>query len=1137
MAPTVDDRSQRASPTAARPAGGAGRPDTETDTRTDAETETDADADELVDRVIDDVARWLRTADEIATRSERATATRLAGVVADPVGLAFTMAFVDRVVRPDDDRVAARQLASVVDQHRLPGFLGPVDRLLLRAGARLAPMLPRVVMPLARRRMRAIVGHLVVDADDRRMASHFADRREEGFDLNVNLLGEAVLGETEAVRRFERSLSLLGQPSVDYVSVKVSSIVSQLNHWDHDGSKDRILERLRVLMRRAATTSPPTFVNLDMEEYHDLELTIDVFTGLLGEPEFHPFDAGIVLQAYLPDSFDALRALVDWATARRERLVEGRPGGEVKIRLVKGANLAMERVDAAIHGWEQAPYRSKAETDANYKRCLDHLLRPERMRGVRLGLASHNLFDCAFAMRLAERRGVSDRLTLEMLEGMSQSAARVGRDTSGSMLLYTPVVDAADFDVAISYLFRRLEENTSDENFISHLGDLRPGSEAFESEAERFRRSVVDRRCVGTDPQRVQTRRFPAEPEVAVASDSGVVPEAGDFVNEPDTDPALPANRAWAAEHLARRPGGPSTPITESVDEIDALVGRARAARIEWSSRPIDDRRRLIARVGDVLSSRRGDLLSAMAHEANKTVAQADPEISEAIDFARYYAAHAIDAPDFEPFGVVAVVPPWNFPVAIPTGGVLAALAAGNAVMFKPAPETPRCAEVVAECMRDAGLPPDLVSFVRTRDDEVGRHLVSHDGVDAIVLTGAHETATMFQRWRPGRPVLAETSGKNALVITPSADIDLAVADLVASAFGHGGQKCSAASLAIVVDPLAGSDRFRRQLVDAVSALRPGPAADLSTDLAPLIAEPDGKLRRGLTELDTGEEWLVEPSRATDGLWTPGVRIGVREGSWFHRTECFGPVLGIMRADDLDHAIRLQNGTEFGLTGGLHTLDRAEIDHWLARVDVGNAYVNRGTTGAIVQRQPFGGWKRSSVGPGAHAGGPNYVAQLGRWIDDAGPRDEDWLARALASDRDAWHTEFGRDHDPTGLFCESNVLRYRPLPSIAVRVDRDVPDVVRRRVAAAAERCGVPVAWSTADDETQAEFADRLGSLDVERVRILGTVGSDLRQASIDHDVHLADGDVTADGRRELLHFLREQAVSRTLHRYGNVVG
>lgn len=1093
-------------------------------------------ADQLVDAASALVAQWLERAATTTTGVERKVGNRLHELIQDPAGVAFAMRFVDRVVRPEGDDLAAEQLATLVERRGLPGFLSPTDKLLLGAGARLAPRLPDLVMPLAQRRMRQLVGHLVLDADDDAIEQHIRRQREAGHRLNVNMLGEAVLGEGEADRRLQATIDLVRRPDVDYVSVKVSAIAAQLNPWDHEGSVERIVSRLRSLLSTASITATPTFVNLDMEEYHDLDLTIEAFTRLLDEDEFHQFTAGIVLQAYLPDAFDAMRRLVAWAGDRQRRLVDGKPGAPIKIRLVKGANLAMERVEATLRGWEQTPYTNKADTDANYKRCLDWVLNPDRLIGVRVGVASHNLFDVAWAHLLAQHRQVSDRVDFEMLQGMAPAQARMVRDATGSMLLYTPVVHPDEFDVAISYLFRRIEENAAPDNFIRHLFTIGADPAVFQAEQAAFARSVARRWQVATGPRRTQDRSLPIPHRPAPPSTSA---DPG-FVNEPDTDPVLPANRAWIDGVLALPPDPPKIGPVATTAEVDAVVTAAERAAVEWAATEPATRARIITAVADELSRRRGELIAALVHEGAKTVAEADPEVSEAIDFARWYGREARSAgrspsADYRPRGVVAVIPPWNFPAAIPAGGVLAALAAGNAVVLKPAPATPRCAEIVAECCWAAGV-GDALQYIRVPDGRLGRHLVERPSISAVIFTGSRDTADRFRSWRPSLPIFGETSGKNALIISPHADIDLAVADLVTSAFGHAGQKCSAVSLAICVGDVYHSSRFRRQLRDAVQSLATGAASAPATTMGPLIGSPDKRLDRALRQLEPGEDWLVAPRRLGGAQqWSPGVRLGVQPNSWFHTTECFGPVLGLMAADDLDHAIDLQNATGYGLTGGLHTLDPTEIDRWADRVEVGNAYINRTTTGAIVGRQPFGGWKGSVMGPGAKAGGPNYVAQLGRWEpNDQQLDDAVWLTNAAVSDARWWAEEFGADHDPQGLWCESNIFRYRPLPRIAVRLQLDGLQRELDRVEAAAAVCGVPVLVSDADLEPPEAFAARLGELDVVRVRVIGTVDPLLRTAANEHGVHLADDPVTTDGRLELPHYLREQVVSRTLHRYGN---
>ena len=1074
---------------------------------------------------IDLVKEWLGRAGKVQARG-RKQGSALRDLMADPDGVAFAMWFVDRVMRLENNRTAAKQLRALVDSSGLPGFVSGWNRWGLWLGARLGPLLPGIVIPLARRRLRSMVGHLVLDARPGPLRRQLRRLQASGFAVNVSLLGESILGEKEARRHLDATCELVGRGDVDYVSIRVSGVASQLNYWDWEGSLDLVTERIRVLLRVASTASPPVFVNWDMEEYHDLEITLTSFKSLLSEPEFHEVSAGIVLQAYLPETINVLRDLVDWATERQRR-----GGGEIKVRFVKGSSLHVERLDSAIYNRPQAPYLTKAEVDANYKRLVDWVMTPERTRAVRIGIASHNLFDIAWAHLVSRRRGVGHRVDFEMLQGMAPAQARVVKETVGdnALLLYVPVVAPASFDVAISYLARRLDENTARGNFLRVLFSLSPDSPEFERQEKSFRDAVAARWKISDQPRRTGER--PSKQAFAARPDDGA------FANEPDTDPVVPANRTWARQVVESEFRGPTTPLLTSAAELDRVLARARHS--DWGATSPDRRRMLLHRAAEEITQRRGDLVNAMVHEGHKTFGQADPEVSEAIDFARYYGDRATDLQPqdgacFQPFGVVAVAPPWNFPVAIPAGGTFAALAAGNTVLLKPSDMTPRCAEIVAECAWAAGIPEDALQYLRIPEGEVSKRLIT--SADAVILTGSGETAKLFQSWKPDLRLFAETSGKNSMIITAHADLDQAVGDLVTSAFSHSGQKCSAASLAICVGEVNRSQRFRRQLVDAVESMGVGPTTRLSTGLGPVIAPAEGKLLTGLTELGPGEEWLVQPRQLDEEgmLWTPGIRTGVRPGSWFHQTECFGPVLGIIEAPTLEAAIEIQNGVAFGLTGGIQTLDRDEVEIWLEQVQVGVAYVNRGTTGAFVGRQPFGGWKTSNVGPGGKIGGPNYVRQLGTW--EPSPTG-DLLAAAEASDQYWWKHEYSRAHDPAGLFCEANQLGYLQLRSVLIRAGKGASEIELARVRAAADRCGTPYQISQIADEDDRVFAARLADSGAERIRLLGQTSAEVRIAANRAGIHIAGSPVTANGRVELLHYLKEQTVSRTLHRFGNLLG
>ncbi len=1074
----------------------------------------------LVDRAVALAERLLAESHRISTRAEQRQLRRLGRLINDERGRELVQMLTDEVLRIHNPARAARRFRDVVRAVGVPSSLGALDAVMLRVGASLAVYAPRLLMPLVARRIRNETRGVVLSSKDPAFADHVKMRAAEHVRLNVNVLGEAILSDAEAAARLTAVRACLARPDVNYVSVKISALCANLDPLAFADSVERVSECLRLLYRDAMAKTPAAFVNLDMEEFKDLALTVEAFTAVLDDPEFGSLDAGIVLQAYLPDSHAALAHLGDWAAARQRRA-----GGRIKVRLVKGANLAMEHVDAEVHGWRQAPYASKADVDASYKALLESALRPEWSDAVRVGLASHNLFDIAWALVL--RDGLTDpsRIELEMLEGMAPAQARSVNAAAHGLLLYAPVVAPDDVDSSIAYLSRRLDENTSPENFLRALFTLQPGTPEFDEQQRRFRVSVATRGAVNTRSHR----------EMHPASD---VENA--FANASDSDFTVSAVRArvLTTDDVALAP----VPFTETEDGVDSVMARAERAARDWAAVALTERRELLTKVGKTMEAHRFESLAVMADEAGKTIREGDPEVSEAIDFARYYGSVGTqligelraDGVTVEPRGVVLVVAPWNFPYAIAAGGACAALAAGNAVVLKPAPEARRTAWALALQMWEAGVPRDLLQFVACDDNHVGRHLVTHRAVDTVVLTGSYDTAKLFMSWKPEMRLLAETSGKNALVITAAADIDAALRDLVRSAFGHAGQKCSAASLAIVEASVYDDPVFHQRLADAVRSLRVGWPNEPATWMGPLINAPSSPLARALNALDAGEEWLVQP-RPMGGdatrLWSPGVKVGVRPGAWFHMTECFGPVLGVMRADDLEHAIELQNATPYGLTGGIHSLDPAEVRIWLDRVEVGNAYVNRHITGAVVQRQPFGGWKQSSIGCGAKAGGPGYVLSLCD-VDASACGD---AADATTSFATWWERWFSVNHDPSALHSEHNVLRYRPIGPVVLRVDANTPPQSVHIAQAAATRCGVRLIVSDATTQSEEVLRRQLTNIGAERLRFLVEVSHGMRLWLVEQGIGLDDAPISAHGRIELAHWLKEQAISETTHRYGRI--
>ena len=1109
---------------------------------------TDSSIDHLAGVAVERTRELIHRSEGLRDHAERAKRTRFARLFRDSTALAVTITLTDEVMRVRSLASSTRIFRQAVAKSSRRGF-GVLNAVGLRSLAVISRVAPAPVINLVHRRIRHLTKDLILSAESSDLTRHLQHRERDGIALNINVLGEAVLGDCEADARTDRVIEMIRRPDVNFVSVKLSSVVGQIITIDRHETMARVTQRLRQLYREAKRHD--TFINLDMEEYRDLGLTVDAFTQVLSEAEFAELNAGIVLQAYLPESHGVFADLVQWATARHQQ-----SGSTVKVRLVKGANLAMERAEAELHGWPAAPYTSKADVDASYTRLIDAALRPEHAAAVRIGVASHNLFHVTWALEVARSRGVSDQVDVEMLEGMANAESLALTRSGQPVLLYAPVTRRDDFASAVAYLVRRLDENTSPENYLRAAFDFASDEGTFAAQRERFVTSVRERHIVSTRSLRHVARPLVSDTTFAnspgadltdprvreeinlafdkirheVQSQIPLVIDGRDVVTtaaEHGRDPSAEA-QVWYRYSVADR------------SQIDEALRVAQAAHVTWSALSTEQRRHVLYSAAAVMEERRAQTLAVMARDAGKTVDEADPEVNEGIDFARFYATSATAFDDSHSLGVVLVVPPWNFPYAIPAGGVCAALAAGNAVILKPAPETVATAWELVRQLWEGGVPRDVLQFVPTRDDEDGRYLVTSSSVDAVILTGSFDTASLFTSWRPDINLLAETSGKNAIVISACADVDAAVKDLVQSAFGNAGQKCSAASLAIVVRSAYDDPSFLTQLTDAVTSLSVGPSWDFATAVGPIIRSAEPALRRALHELEPGEAWLVAPEQLDEaGLqWRPGVKLGVKSGSWSHLNEWFGPVLAILVAPDLDTAIEWQNETPFGLTAGFHSLSTEECEHWIDAVEAGNVYVNRGITGAVVNRQPFGGWKRSSVGPGAKAGGANYVSALRQWSPMI---DSD---AAIGGAR-RWWTDVGRHAiDRAGLSVERNFQRYRrPLKPIVIRVDGSLSDSAILFVRFITETTGVLVSFSastpdariiglTVESPTQlvarADAVGRVRWLSSERAPVLEMLG---------HGVTVDSRSLAQRGDIEMPRWLLEQSVAITHHRYGNVHG
>lgn len=1171
---------------------------------------------ELQEKAIDLAALILKEAQKVQSGSEKAKQEQLARMMKDSKGKIFAAAMTDQCFRSQNNWRVADQLCYLLKSLGFPKFLSLPRRLELKLFKTFGKMMAPLLVPLIRRILRTETSTVILPGEKQALAAHLAKRRKEGVRINLNRLGEAILGEDEALQRLQLYLDDLANPQVEYISVKISTLTSQINLLAIDDTLDLLAERLRSLYCAAQTqryvradgVAVPKFVNLDMEEYRDMHLTVELFCKVLSDPQFHSHSAGIVLQAYLPDAFLMQQKLTAWAL---ERVASG--GAPIKIRIVKGANLAMERVESALHNWPQAPYENKMDVDANYIRMMEYGCMPARAKAVHLGIGSHNLFDLSLALLLRSQNNVEPYMCFEMLEGMADHLCRVMQAVASDMLLYCPVAKKNEFQHAVTYLVRRLDENTGPENFLRCLFGLHVGSAEWKQQAQLFVNSCKATQTISSQPRRRQNRlRAPVRLDMYAA-----------FDNEPDTDWSLPENVSWAKQllqnwkkrepfHLPLVIGGqdikkttphevgsgkdPSSPERELFKyslanglDIEAALQCAEKAHLSWSKVTPSERSAILARVAKGLRSQREELIGAMVANAGKSVAEADGEISEAIDFAEYYRRnieelYCLEDIAWTPKGTLLVAPPWNFPCSIPCGGALAALAAGNCVLFKPAIESVLVGYLLAKIFWEAGVSREVLQFVVCQDEPIGSKLLKDPRVAAVILTGATSTAKQFMQMRQGLDLIAETGGKNAIIVTSLADRDLAIKALISSAFGHAGQKCSACSLAILEAEVYDDPHFLEQLKDAAQSLPVGSAWDLNAYVTPLIAapQPGSVLHSALTQLEVGQEWLLRPKPHPQNpqLWSPGIKLGVKAQSFTHQTEFFGPLLGVMRAESLDEAIMLANGSPYGLTSGLHSLDPREHRLWMEKIEAGNCYINRGITGAIVQRQPFGGCKESSFGSGFKAGGPNYLIALMHAKQQDIPkqkgkptasiekltslllevnnfsRDEklQWEA-SIGSYAFYWDCYFSKQHDPSSLLGQDNLLCYRPHKKLTLRLNCSdaLLDIMRALAAAVTVGSSLEISGEFKQleqlmllsqehelklnliAESELEFQERLSMQKLERIRMFSSPSLQLSEAFAKGGCKVKICPVIANGRIELLNFLQEVVFSIDYHRNGNL--
>lgn len=828
--------------------------------------------------------------------------------------------------------------------------------------------------------------------------------RKEKMGFTVDLLGEAVITEEEAQSYLDRYLDLLEAlttaskawgkvPQIDeaegealpkvQVSVKLTAFYSQFDPLDAKGSQAKVCDRVRILLRRAQELGAA--IHFDMEQYAYKDLTLAILKEVLMEDEFRSRqDIGVTLQAYLKESEADLKGLIAWAKER---------GNPITIRLVKGAYWDQETIKAEQHDWEVPVFQRKVSTDANFETLTRLLL--ENHAYLYAAIGSHNVRSQAYAMAIARQLNIPRRrFELQVLYGMADKLAKALVNQGYRVRVYCPY---GELIPGMSYLIRRLLENTANTSFLRQNLEERPLEELLA--VPTIQEGAGDRpsnQGLGFERAPDTDYSATAERDRALAAIPTVRQQLGQAYA-----PWVNGKPVTTIDHITSvNPSNPDEVVGTvgllSIKQADDAIAAAKAAFPAWKATPVTERAAILRRAGDLMEERRAELAAWMVLETGKALGQADPEISEAIDFCRYYASemerledgHHYDVAGetnhyhYQPRGISLIISPWNFPLAIPTGMTVASLVAGNCTLLKPAEPSSVIAAKLTEILVDAGIPAGVFQYVPSKGSTVGAHMVKHPDVHMITFTGSQEVGCKIYAdaaiLQPGqrhlKRVVAEMGGKNAIIVDESADLDQAVQGVVYSAFGYSGQKCSACSRVIVLEPIY--DAFLHRLLEATKSLNVGVAESPSTKVGPVIdAAAQNRIKAYIEKGKEEATVALELPVPNHGYFVPPtIFVDVPPTAKIAQEEIFGPVLAIMKVKTFEEAMAIANNTLYALTGGLYSRTPSHIDRAKTEFEVGNLYINRHITGAIVARQPFGGFKLSGVG--SKAGGPDYLMQF-----------------------------------------------------------------------------------------------------------------------------------------------------------------
>ncbi|KPK32040.1 MAG: hypothetical protein AMS24_05095 [Chlamydiae bacterium SM23_39] len=1100
---------------------------------------------------------------------------------------AFFSKIVDRVFRSKKNRRVKEQILKLLYIYKISKNLPFIFRLKLFIFRMLGKKLGSIFVFAIKNEVIKIFSPLLLYKEKKNF--FLDDKKKKNIKISIASPKEKSLGDLETEEHIKNYLNNLFNPKIDTISIKLSSLSSKKSkEYFFEIAFENIKKILKIAKEKKKE------IVLEMELYQYFYLTIDIFKKILEIEEFYDVLIGITLQSYIPESFIIQKEITSLA---KDRVKKG--GKNIKLILVKGAYLGYEQVIASKKGWPQAPYKKKSYADANFKKMLLFGMKKENMEYVKISLGTHNIFDISFALVLGKENKVYEKVEFQMLKGYISHIVSVLFKITKNIKIYSPAVDKKEFNSFIYFLLRRIEENSKEENFLKYAYNFK--KENYEKLKNIFSESIKDIYHIEHESRNIQK-------EKKVSSDLYV-----HFDNERETDLFLSTSLDWKNKIIEKykdfkyetiplfvgeeqRKGEEKKnfsldDITKPIYSFTLADKEAALASIEeaslyqniWKDSSLEKRCEKIKKASDLFREKREDFIGILMLDSAKILKEADREISQAIDMMEYYILRVfklkkMDDLSLSSKGIIYIATSRSFPFSDAIGRIIAALICGNCVIFKPAPDTVLSSWFLVNALWDAGIPKKALQFIPCLDEIAESTFLVDKRISSAIIIGRSKTIEKLVKINPYLEISASCEGKNFMIVTAMADRSLAIENIIKSAFSFAGQKYCSSSLVILEKEVYEDKNFRKKLLDAALNLKIGSVFDVKTDMGPLLKKPNEEMIDAMKFLDKKEKWLLKPKQDPKNplLWSLGIKLNVTSESYIYNNFLPIPLLGIMKAKNLSHAIKLANGTKYALSFGIQSLDEEEHIKWKSHIEGGNYYINRSMRGTIIRRQPFGGYKNSSYGKELKAGGPNYLIQCIKVQQNFIPKEkkaptekvnslsfllerielsseELALWYASISNYSYWWSRMKIFRDPTKIVGQDNFFGYVPRRDITLRITEKTYFLDALRVCAAALTCGCPLRISYLEDdkskinwsdlsyffdlieEDEKQFHIRVLKKEVKRIRLTSKSNSILKEIASSVRCFIEDSLVLANGRYELLNYLKEESISYDYHRGGSL--